>query len=159
MQFVRYGGTLIADGTLTLESMLMVFMAVLFTAMGMGQASAMMPDASKARAAAVSVFQLLDRESACDPFQPSGRPPIGVGKIEFRDVEFAYPSRLQQTVLRGLNMRADEGKVLALCGSSGCGKMRMVLIVGVLIQSKSAQAKAQRLDCCCDITNRSKAKC
>lgn len=42
--------------------------------------------------------------------------------IEFRDVWFAYPSRPEDWVLKGLSFELQSGQVLALVGPSGAGK-------------------------------------
>lgn len=62
------------------------------------------------------------------------------GHIEFKDVTFAYPSRPDETILKNLNLRHGQiqfrkivtnripfslqpGKILAVVGSSGSGKV------------------------------------
>ncbi|KAI9704657.1 MAG: hypothetical protein M1820_005405 [Bogoriella megaspora] len=50
----------------------------------------------------------------------------GSGNIEFQDVEFAYPSRPQTAVLKGLSLSIPSGKITALVGPSGCGKSTIV---------------------------------
>merc|ERR1712000_592074 len=82
-----YGGTLIIDGEITFNEMLMVFMSILFTAMGIGGALGMMPDTNKARAASENIFRLLDRKSLCDPTSNSGKPSIGAGEIQLKEIE------------------------------------------------------------------------
>jgi ABC-type multidrug transport system fused ATPase/permease subunit len=44
------------------------------------------------------------------------------GRIRFRDVRFAYPSRRDIPVLRGVSFEVGEGMQVALVGSSGSGK-------------------------------------
>ncbi|MFK8038409.1 MAG: ABC transporter ATP-binding protein [Crocinitomicaceae bacterium] len=44
------------------------------------------------------------------------------GNVEFKNVEFAYPSRPDVKVLKGVSFNANYGKTIALVGSSGAGK-------------------------------------
>ena len=44
------------------------------------------------------------------------------GKIEFKDVHFSYPQRLDSEVLKGLSFVANPGETVALVGASGAGK-------------------------------------
>ena len=43
-------------------------------------------------------------------------------QIEFKQVEFYYPTRPDMQVLHGLDLNVNPGQVVALVGSSGCGK-------------------------------------
>lgn len=49
-----------------------------------------------------------------------------VGKIEFANVRFTYPSRPNDQILNGLTWRAEPGQTIALVGKSGCGKSTSV---------------------------------
>lgn len=49
-----------------------------------------------------------------------------VGKIEFRDVWFRYPTRKEDFVLKGLNLTIQPCESVALVGESGCGKSTFV---------------------------------
>lgn len=44
------------------------------------------------------------------------------GNVEFKNVEFSYPSRPDVKVLKGINFSAKHGNTIALVGSSGAGK-------------------------------------
>ena len=46
----------------------------------------------------------------------------GGASVVFSDVNFYYPSRPKHQVLNGLSFKIDKGNVVALVGSSGCGK-------------------------------------
>ena len=48
------------------------------------------------------------------------------GEIEFSNVHFAYPSRLEVEVFKGFSLKVPAGKTVALVGSSGCGKSTVV---------------------------------
>ena len=48
------------------------------------------------------------------------------GEIEFKDVWFRYPTRKEDFVLRGLNIKINPKDQVALVGESGCGKSTFV---------------------------------
>lgn len=49
-----------------------------------------------------------------------------LGKVQFKDVWFRYPTRKEDFVLRGLNITINPGESVALVGESGCGKSTFV---------------------------------
>eukprot|EP00529_Nitzschia_sp_RCC80_P006757 CAMPEP_0113456924 /NCGR_PEP_ID=MMETSP0014_2-20120614/9140_1 /TAXON_ID=2857 /ORGANISM="Nitzschia sp." /LENGTH=1428 /DNA_ID=CAMNT_0000348397 /DNA_START=343 /DNA_END=4629 /DNA_ORIENTATION=- /assembly_acc=CAM_ASM_000159 len=44
------------------------------------------------------------------------------GQLEFRDIFFAYPSRLEKPIFYNFNLKVQAGQSVALCGPSGSGK-------------------------------------
>lgn len=53
------------------------------------------------------------------------------GSIEIRNVKFRYPSKLDVEVLKGVRIEVDNEKkrVIALCGTSGCGKSSIIAMI------------------------------
>ena len=49
-----------------------------------------------------------------------------LGKIEFKDVWFRYPTRKGEFVLKGLSLTIEPNESVALVGESGCGKSTFV---------------------------------
>jgi phospholipid/cholesterol/gamma-HCH transport system ATP-binding protein len=47
--------------------------------------------------------------------------------IEIRDLSFAYSDRM---VLKGINLSARRGQVIAIMGNSGCGKTTLLRLIG-----------------------------
>ena len=50
-------------------------------------------------------------------------------KVVFKDVEFSYPTRPDSQILHKVNVCVEEGKTVALVGSSGCGKSTIVQLI------------------------------
>lgn len=92
-----------------------VFFAITMAAMSITQSSSLTPDSSKAKSAAASVFQILDRKSEIDPSNDSGTILENVkGDIELRHVSFKYPSRPDVQIFRDLSLAIHSGKVQTL---------------------------------------------
>lgn len=98
-----------------------VFIFGAFTA---AQSMAMGPDVVKATKAAMKIFTIVRKPSKVD----TGNIPTGAtavpessfrGKIEFKDVWFRYPTRLQQWVFKGLNLTINPRDNIAVVGESG----------------------------------------
>ncbi len=51
------------------------------------------------------------------------------GEIEFKDVWFRYPTRKNDWILRGLNLKIRPNETIALVGESGCGKSTLVSLL------------------------------
>ena len=49
--------------------------------------------------------------------------------VDFRNVSFAYPTRPQQPVLRGLSLQVKRGQTVGLVGASGCGKTTVISLL------------------------------
>eukprot|EP01112_Ceratiomyxa_fruticulosa_P011035 TRINITY_DN2961_c0_g3_i1.p1 TRINITY_DN2961_c0_g3~~TRINITY_DN2961_c0_g3_i1.p1 ORF type:complete len:537 (+),score=116.78 TRINITY_DN2961_c0_g3_i1:186-1613(+) len=109
------------------SKMIQIFFAIVMSAMSVGQASGLAPDAAKAKVAVSSIFRSLDRRSQIDVDTKGDIPNEEiVGDIEFRDVHFSYPTRKQSPIFRGLNLKVPAGKTVALVGSSGSGKSTII---------------------------------
>jgi len=50
------------------------------------------------------------------------------GNIEFRQVNFNYPTRPDQAVLKNFNLLVPAGKIVAVCGPSGAGKSTLAAV-------------------------------
>ncbi|KAK8687077.1 hypothetical protein V6N13_085909 [Hibiscus sabdariffa] len=51
------------------------------------------------------------------------------GEVEFKQVEFAYPSRPENIVFKDFSLKIPAGKTVALVGSSGSGKSTVVSLL------------------------------
>ncbi|KAI8823977.1 P-loop containing nucleoside triphosphate hydrolase protein [Fimicolochytrium jonesii] len=142
-----YGARLILWGTYSASTVLRAMFAIIFSAMAAGQLSNFAPDASKAKLAAIAVLDILDRHSKIDATLTSGQRPSDTrGLPSTTDAHFVYPTRPDTKVLRGLNVRADVGKTVALVGHSGCGKSTVLGLLERWYDVASGHADLDGLD-------------
>ena len=86
-------------------------------------------------------FTLVDREVQIDE-SGSTRPPRDIikGKIEFKNIEFIYPSDVnKRKVLDGLDLVFEPGQKVALVGESGCGKSTTVNLIERLYEPTAGE--------------------
>lgn len=127
-----YGGKLLAKGQIAPESLFRAFLALLFTAYTIAEAGSMTSDISRGSNAVASVFAILDRKSEIDPESvgKSGDIRRGIrGRVELKKVVFAYPSRPEQQILKGLSLKISAGTTVALVGQSGSGKSTIISLI------------------------------
>ncbi|MGK5038818.1 lipid A export permease/ATP-binding protein MsbA [Janthinobacterium sp. GB1R12] len=87
-------------------------------------------------AAAEEVFLLIDKT----PERTGGKPLAGrsKGRIEFKDVSFAYPGH-QELALRHIDLRIAPGQTVAFVGMSGGGKSTLVSLLPGFYSASSGQ--------------------
>lgn len=132
-----YGGSLVSTGEYTNGQFYVVFMAIVFA----GEATAMFfqytTSISKARTAINYIMglrrqiELVDDEPDSDGGLAGEKErPAGDGvDVRCEAVEFAYPLRPRQRVLRGIDLAIGPGKMVALVGASGCGKSTIISLL------------------------------
>ena len=99
---------------------------------GLGMVSPNIKTIQESCAAASDYFNLHDRKPEIDVSQSVERPPLENinGRIEFRNVQFHYPSDPnKRQILKGINLMFEPGKKVALVGESGCGKSTTVNLI------------------------------
>ncbi|CAF0939054.1 unnamed protein product [Rotaria sordida] len=103
---------------------------------------------SEARGAAAPVFRLIDEaQNVCInemDIWKEDRLHDGLvcdinGDIEFKNVDFSYPSRRDVSVLRNFTLIARVGQTTALVGSSGCGKSTCISLLLRYYEPSSGQ--------------------
>ncbi|CAI2165412.1 8429_t:CDS:2 [Funneliformis geosporum] len=125
-----YGSELIKSQEYTIKRMFSVFFVITFTSTAVGQISTFVPEISKARVAALSIFELLDKKpNTSPPDSINDRPTPVTGSSKFEDVHFSYPARPTSKILRGLSMSIPSNKTIALVGSSGSGKSTVISLL------------------------------
>ncbi|XP_004851267.1 multidrug resistance protein 1-like [Heterocephalus glaber] len=125
-----YGTTLVLSNEYSIGQVLSVFFSVLIGAFSIGQASPNIEAFANARGAAYEIFRIIDNEPSINSFSTHGHKPDNIrGDLEFRNIHFSYPSRKEVKVLKGLNLKVQNGQTVALVGNSGCGKSTTVQLI------------------------------
>ncbi|NWZ66808.1 MDR1 protein, partial [Acrocephalus arundinaceus] len=126
-----YGTKLTAeDPHYDIGRVLIVFFSVLVGAFSLGQAAPNLENVASARGAAYEVYKIINKKRLIDSSSKEGyKPDKLVGEIEFRNIHFSYPSRPDVKILKGLNLKVQTGKTIALVGASGCGKSTTIQLL------------------------------
>ncbi|XP_073126542.1 ABC transporter B family member 19-like [Henckelia pumila] len=126
-----YGSILASKGQLSGGAAIACFFGVNVGGRGFALALSYFAQFSQGTVAAGRLFQVIDNIPAIDAYSPEGRTPTNNmrGKIEFRDVSFAYPSRPSLQILQSLNLVIPSAKTLALVGASGGGKSTVFALI------------------------------
>ena len=132
------GAVLIARGTYTYLQMVQVLNLVVFTVTIGSQLMAFTHKIAKSVQATTDLYSLVQlRTDETSEAQGMLRPsPLG-GDLVLKDVIFAYPTRSDEPVLRGLTMSVREGECVALVGASGCGKSTVAALLQRLYEPSS----------------------
>ncbi|CAN1292876.1 ABC transporter B family member 11 [Linum perenne] len=124
------GARLVARGLISFTDVFQVFFSLSMAVTGLAHSGSNEADSSKAKAAATSVFSIIDRKSQIDSSVESGITLDNLkGEIELRHVSFKYPSRPNVQVLRDINLTIRSGESVALVGESGSGKSTVIALL------------------------------
>uniref|UniRef100_A0A8D1G3E0 ATP binding cassette subfamily B member 11 n=1 Tax=Sus scrofa TaxID=9823 RepID=A0A8D1G3E0_PIG len=126
-----YGSKLVLDdGEYTAGTLVQIFLSVIVGALNLGNASSCLEAFAAGRAAAVSIFETIDRKPLIDCMSEDGYKLDRIkGEIEFHNVTFHYPSRPEVKILDNLSMVIKSGEMTAMVGSSGAGKSTALQLI------------------------------
>ncbi|CAL9079476.1 unnamed protein product [Musa textilis] len=125
-----YGSLLVAKGEITGGAAIACFFAVNVGGRGLALSLSYYAQFAQGTVAAGRVFEVIDRTPEIDPYSSDGRALASVrGRVEFRGVDFAYPSRPDTMILRDLDLTIPASKTLALVGASGGGKSTIFALI------------------------------
>ncbi|XP_008789538.3 LOW QUALITY PROTEIN: ABC transporter B family member 1-like [Phoenix dactylifera] len=135
-----YGGYLVrhqhTNGGLAIATMF----SVMIGGLALGQSAPSMTAFAKARVAAAKIHRTIDHKPSIERNSEAGTELNAVtGHVEFKNVEFAYPSRPEVLILRDFSLSVAAGKTLALVGSSGSGKSTVVSLIERFYDPASGQ--------------------
>ena len=120
------GGTMVLDGRLTVGQLVGFNIYVLLLVQPLRTMGMAVTTGQRSAAAGSRIQALLDTapriEAPAVPRSLPARRPGADGRVEFRDVAFAYPGGGRSRVLDGFSLTIEPGQSVALVGSTGAGK-------------------------------------
>ncbi|KAJ1980381.1 hypothetical protein H4R33_005484, partial [Dimargaris cristalligena] len=142
-----YGSRLVLWGIYDLADVLQVIYAIIFAAQSIAQAGQQVSDLPKAKVAALSIFEIMDRVPAIDARQDDGqaRPHIE-GFVDAHEVNFSYPSSPDTPILQHINLTAHPGQTIALVGNSGSGKSTLIALAQRLYDVTAGAVSIEHVD-------------
>ncbi|KAE9600339.1 hypothetical protein Lal_00045790 [Lupinus albus] len=144
-----YGGILVKKGEISSGDVFKTFFVLVSTGKVIAEAGSMTSDLAKSSTAVTSVFEILDRRSL---IPKAGDCTNGTklekmkGKIELKNVDFRYPSRVGTQILRKFCLEVKAGKSVGLVGRSGCGKSTVIALIQRFYDVERGTVKVDNID-------------
>ena len=123
---VWYGGRMVINGELTVGTLTSFLLYVITVAFSVGMLGSLWTDFMSAIGASERIFELLDKPVEQ---RDNGIEKIRDGKVEFKDVNFSYPTRPDFPVLKNMSFTIDTRETVAVVGPSGTGKSTLVQLM------------------------------
>jgi len=80
------------------------------------------------------------------PAKPKKLPEIFSGELDFKDVQFSYPSRPDELALRDVSIKVKKGETVAIVGPSGAGKSTIFGLVTRFYDPQSGSIEMDSID-------------
>ncbi|KAG2656599.1 putative multidrug resistance protein isoform X1 [Panicum virgatum] len=113
----------------------------------LGQALSNVKYFAEASAAAERMLKIIRRVPKIDSESNAGEELARVaGEVEFKDVEFCYPSRPENPVFKSFSLRVPAGHTVALVGSSGSGKSTAIALLERFYDPSAGQVTLDGVD-------------
>lgn len=127
---VWFGVYLIISGQLTDIGQLISFVLYsIFVGASFGGIAELYAQIQKALGATQRVFELLEEPTEAVTIETPPNTLQLIGKVEFKNIEFAYPTRADLQVINDVSFSMQPGQRIALVGASGAGKSTLAQLL------------------------------
>ncbi|RLM73742.1 ABC transporter B family member 19-like [Panicum miliaceum] len=125
-----FGAHLVRTRASTFSKVIKVFVVLVITANSVAETVSLAPEIVRGGESIRSVFAILNSRTRIDPDDPDAEQVESVrGEIDFRHVDFAYPTRPDVMVFKDFSLRIRAGQSQALVGASGSGKSTVIALI------------------------------
>ncbi|XP_075033833.1 ABC-type oligopeptide transporter ABCB9 [Mixophyes fleayi] len=128
ISILYYGGHLVISGQMTSGNLISFVIYEFLLGDSMESIGSVYGGLMQGVGAAEKVFEFIDRKPKMNNDGSLALEHLD-GKVEFRNITFAYPTRPEAQVLKNMSFTLYPGKVTALVGPSGSGKSSCVNIL------------------------------
>jgi len=124
-----FGSRMVVAGQMSAGGLIEFVLYTFFVGGAVGGMSELYGQVNQAIGATRRVFELLDiKPEIKDPENPE--PLVNVrGHVQLIDAHFTYPDDRALPVLKGVDIEAKPGQIIALVGPSGAGKSTLVALI------------------------------
>jgi ABC-type multidrug transport system fused ATPase/permease subunit len=126
---IWYGVILVQQAQMTIGDLLTFILYSVFVGASMGGIADLYSQLQKAIGATENLLELFDQQPETTQDQKSSAAQIEKGAVVFEGVEFSYPSRPANQVLKGISFSIDAGENVAVVGPSGAGKTTLTALI------------------------------
>jgi ATP-binding cassette, subfamily B, bacterial len=139
-----FGASAVISGEVSSGSLGQFVLYALFAAGALGELAEVWGELSQAAGAAERLTEILAIVPAIvSPANPVALPTPAKGALSFKNVRFAYPTRLDTNALEDFTLTIAPGETIALVGPSGSGK---TTLFNLLLRFYDVTAGEVRLD-------------
>lgn len=127
---IWYGARLVHSGELTIGEMFKFVLYSVFVGASFGGIAELYAQIQKAVGAVERIFEILDiTPEDINTDEALANTVRFEGDVNFQHVQFAYPSRPEIEVLKGISLTAKKGETIAIVGPSGSGKSTLAALL------------------------------
>ena len=131
-----YGAKLVIQGEFKPKDLNSFLLYTIYIAVALGGLSGLYSTLMSAVGASERMFELIDKKPKIDSMgeqrgsdSPSKESGVDEGGVEFRAVDFHYPTRPDVKVLKGVSFVVKPRQTIAFVGHSGSGKSTCVALI------------------------------